>query len=116
MTTATRRKTVTRRDADRVLAALCHQYGITPGEPGAPVLIPEWDFLTYGNPAPFAIVWEEGPYEWAYRFPEGGIDEEATYEIQDLAPGTVVRTAPAKIDRHIFTEAITSWAVGLYLA
>jgi hypothetical protein len=116
MTTATRRKTVTRRDADRVLAALCHQYGITPDDHSAPVVIEEWDFLTYGNPAPFAIVWEEGPYEWAYRFPEGGIDEEATYGIQDIAPGTVVRTAAAKIDPHIFVEAITSWAVGLYLA
>lgn len=115
MTTTTRRKTVTRRDADRVLAALCRQYGVTPGDRLAPTVCENWDW-GYGSPAPFAIVWEEGPYEWAHRFPEGGIDEEATYEIQDLAPGTVVRTAPAKIPSHIFVEAITSWAVGLYLA
>ncbi len=62
----------------------------------------EW---TRGHVAPFAIVWEEGPYEWVYSAFYGGTDEEFGTTIKS------VETIPG-----VASEAYTSWALALYPA
>jgi hypothetical protein len=109
------RKNVTRRDAEKVLAAVKAQLGY--GSEGisdeewhsaygaGPQIMENWDFMGYGNPAPFSIVWEEGPYEWAIGFPYGGVDPEfglRRKSVEDLVPD------------HVWTESTTSWAIGIY--
>lgn len=105
------RKYVTRKDAEKVLAALNTQY---PGEKYPAQIIENWNWT--GRPVRFAIVWEEGPYEWAYRFPFGGIDEESTSLLRELLPIATVASRAVEIPDHLFVEPVTSWAVGIYLA
>lgn len=99
-------KTITLKDAEKVLAVLLAQH------PGAkeigfdqPMIIEDWSWT--GDPAPFAILWEGGPFEWTYLFPHGGIDAEF---------GTKTKDVSSKIPAHIYVEPITSWAIGIYPA
>lgn len=110
------RKNITRQDAERVLNLVQYQNNIKESEQDrwGPTLVENWDWS--GHPTRWAIVWEEGPYEWAYHFPFGGVDEELTAALQDFAPGKVVRRKEVQLPDHIFTEAITSFAIGIYLA
>ena len=59
---------VTKRDADKVLAAIRRQFAgwIDPDRPDyGPKLLKDFDWLGTGAP-PYAIVWEQGsPYDWA---------------------------------------------------
>lgn len=105
------RKNVTRKDAEKVLAALKKQH---PDETYPPQIVENWNWT--GRPTRWAIVWEEGPYEWAYTFPFGGLNEEATALAQEFIPGAVIEDPVVEIPDHLFTEAITSWAIGIYLA
>lgn len=108
------RKTVTKRDAERLAAALRKQYGIDPSDPYGPKVEKDWDWLGMGHPAPWSIVWE-GAYDWPQRFGEdGGIDEELTAEARDFDPNAIVRTKGIHIPPHIFAEPITGFAIGLY--
>ena len=101
------RTTITRRDAEKALAALTAQAGAwIDGNGVAPKIVENFDWLGSGHPAPFAIVWEEGPYNWTYLFPFGGIEEEFGFRLPDVSD---------QLPGHLFAEAITGWAVGLYL-
>jgi hypothetical protein len=71
---------------------------------GGPTLVKDWDWSGYGA-APWSIVWEEGPYDWAILFPYGGIEEEFGCRVADVS---------ANLPEGFYAEAITSWAVGLY--
>lgn len=97
---------VTRRKAEATLAAVKKQHRGWPGVDGpyGPKLVENWDWI--GSPKRWAIVWEEGPYEWALYFGMGDyVDEEF---------GTTVKGAA--IPKGVFAEAITSWSVGIYPA
>lgn len=97
--------TVTKAKATKVLNAVRAQCGdgVLEGDVG-PELKKDWDWLGSGHPAPYSIVWEEGPFEWAYLFPHGGIEEEFGFRRKDVS---------GKIPAGVFCEAITSWAVAI---
>ena len=94
---------VRKRDAEKVLAAVTHQrwLGGTP-----PVLVK--DYETWGGDvAPWAILWEEGPYEWPYLFPFGGIEEEFGFTVRDVS---------AMIPSRVFAEPLNGWSIAIYPA
>lgn len=94
---------VTKRDAQRVLAAVIKQCP-TGGTP--PTLVK--DYETWGGGvAPYAILWEEGPYDWPYLFPYGGVDEEFGFKVPDVS---------ATIPTGVFAEALNNWSVAIYPA
>lgn len=72
--------------------------------------------LTDFNGHDFVIVWEEGPYEWTYRFPYGGVDEETTEIIRREfgKPDYTARTQPAVLPDGIWTEAINHYSIAVY--
>ena len=111
MTSTTTRKTVTKRDAEKFLAAVKRQFKAYLPKPDAkyatgPSLREDWDWLGTGGVAKWSIVWEEGPFQWTYAFPYGGVDQEFGGSFKDVSEG---------LPNHVFAEAITSWAVGLYV-
>lgn len=69
------------------------------------------------DPVPFAIVWEGGPSEWAYRAKEGGRDVELTLELR-AATGfmNAVVNTPEAVDWPVGVQAepYFSYALGLY--
>lgn len=110
-------QTVTREKADQVLVAVKQRY---PGADGAygPELVKDWQYLN--DPTPWAIVWEDGPFEWAYTALSGGVDEEVAAlaaEFTDTAQRQVIdrvsQVEPIQVD-GVFLEPVTSWAIGIY--
>lgn len=128
---ATKTRKVTREQAEAVLAAVRKQFiaycathaetaemyaddpelvdvltkyadGRPKPEDPQPVIVENFEWVT-GMVAPYAIVWEEGPYEWAYNAIHGGTDEEFGGTIQ-----------PADPIHGVTTEAYTTWALGIY--
>lgn len=95
----------TREHAENVLAALIKQLPFVTDDAYGPKIVQNWEWLQYSDPAPFSIIWEEGPYEWAYLFPNGGRDEEF---------GSTRRDVSDLIPSGVFVEPITSWAIGIY--
>lgn len=104
MTTMTR-KNPTKAEATKVLNAVKRAFRPWLDGSDGPKLLENWDWLGHGNPARWSIVWEEGPFEWAYLFPFGGRDEEFGFRVADVSEA---------IPDGFFSEAITSWAIGLY--
>lgn len=117
---------VTRAQAERALACVREQFKeyIAAGDP-PPRLVENWVPVTYregrvveGETIPFAIMWEEGPSEWAYRAPEGGRDIELTLELRSIPgvdPVAVVDT-PAAVGwpEGVQGSAYFSYVLGLY--
>lgn len=104
MTNDTKRKKVTKTQANKVLAAVRKQLAgsILPGDAG-PIVNMTFDWTGYGpNPA---IVWEEGPYQWTYMFPYGGIEEEFGFKIADVS---------SQLPAGVWCEAVTAWAMNIY--
>lgn len=110
MTRTRTRTRITKADAEKTVNALIRSLGrsrkaVLDAYGSLPELRRDWEWgWTTSHTYDWAIVWEEGPYEWAYLFPHGGIEEEFGFRIPDVSdrvPGTV------------FVEAITSWAVSL---
>jgi hypothetical protein len=95
--------TVTRAEAEAVLAAVKTQHssyiaaGHTP-----PVLVENWEGWGAGQAA-WAILWEEGPFEWTYLFPHGGIEEEFGFRIAEVA-----------LPDRVWCEAYNSWSIAIY--
>lgn len=105
---------VTRATAEKVLRAVRKQASayIEPGV-SEPVLLEGWDFLGTGAYR-WSIVWEGGPYEWAIHFPYGDVDEELTALGEEFGLGVIrSKDVSADIPAHVYTEAITSWAIGI---
>lgn len=100
-----RTRNLTRRQAEQVLRALKRQHHVEDDSRFGPQLREDWDWLGTGNVAKWSIIWEEGPFQWSYYFPYGGIEEEF---------GTMVPDVSKSIPAGFYAEAITSWAVGLY--
>lgn len=98
------RTNITRRDAERVLVALkeqCKSWCFD--EDGAD--ISNITLAENFDGARFAIIWEEGPYDWTCYFPYGGTEEEFGGRLKDVS---------SKIPSHLFIEALTSYSVGLF--
>ena len=103
---AQRRTTITKRDAEKVLAAVRDQFaGWIEGEADGPHLVMDWDWPSSGTPTP-SILWEGGPYEWTMMFPHGGRDAEFGLQHKDVSD---------QIPDHVFVEPYTGWATCLYL-
>lgn len=96
---------ITREVAEQALEAIKGQWPYDVAEGNVPKLIENWDWLESGS-IPFAIVWEEGPDEWAYRAGDGGPFH------TDL--GTLNTPKAVNWPCGTFAEPITSWAVGIY--
>ena len=97
---------VTKRDADKVLAAIRRQFAgwIDPDRPDyGPELLKDFDWLGTGAP-PYAIVWEQGsPYDWAVYAGQSYVDEEFGFRVKG------VEFPPA-----VWVEAITGWALAIH--
>jgi len=94
---------ITKSQAERVLAAVARQAKAWVTETCHPVLVQDWQWMD--NPAPLAVVWEEGPYDWAYLFPHGGTEEEFGSRIPDVS---------ARLPQNVFCEAVTGWSIAIY--
>lgn len=81
-------KPVTRSVAERALAAITRKFAADIEDGAAPVLVEAWGWSQDSDH--WAILWEEGPYEWAL----------------DAWDGQPVE--------GVFLEPITSWALGVY--
>lgn len=117
---------VTREQAEQVLEAVKKQYRPywePDGDyvPQLPVLIENWEYLDH--PTPWAIVWEEGPDEWAYRASSGGVDEEMCYLMSDVVGVDAVKEmvkagkmteSPVSSPSGVYVSPVTGWALGIY--
>lgn len=119
---ATRVRKVTQAQAEQALAAVKRQFaayfepatfedGFTVAGSAPPKLVMDFDWTGTG-PGP-AIVWKEGPYEWAYLACAGGVDEEMA-ELAAEVGVTVRAQDPVKMPEAIWCEPTTSWALALY--
>lgn len=112
---------ITREQAEQALASIRQQFKvyIDAGEP-EPVLVENWKPFVYRDGSmvdtdtyPFAIVWDEGPFEWAYRARGGGIDEEVTLLGREFDKDYVARTPEAQgwpegvSESPYFSDALT---------
>ncbi len=108
---------ITQAQADTCLAQIKIQFAVYINGGGTPPkLIKDWDWLDSG-PTAWAIVWEEGPFEWAYRAHQGGVDEELTAEARTV-PGfekQVISTLPAPAwPDTVWCEPVNGWSIALY--
>lgn len=105
-------------DALTVLAAVRTRFGITAADQYGPVLA---ENFTWVGSAPYAIVWEEGPFEWAMAFTGGGISEEDAEMCAELNAEFGADLKPAghpayEAPAGVYVEPLTGWALGLYPA
>lgn len=118
---------LTREQAEAAFEQVKEQFAAYLGHEGyrPPELIKSYVYdVWYGSRVistiepPYAIVWEEGPDNWALRAKDGGRDYEATLELRSI-PGVnkyvTVDTAPAKAwPSEVFGEPVTSYILGLW--
>jgi hypothetical protein len=125
--------TVTREQAEAVLQAVkdkfasyCMTFARVDGKLDFGTLVPAPDselpylvenYPNYASetPVPFAVVWEGGPFEWALApLGDTSISEEATIEVQDVAPGAVLRNKGAAEPAGVRTDAVFSYVLGIW--
>lgn len=106
---------ITRKQAEQALAAIKAQfktyievdaqYG---GE--GPKIVENWEPYYNDSIVPFVIMWEEGPFEWAYNAKDGGLDEELSSLMEKR-----VDTPPATSwPEGVWCEPATTYCVALY--
>lgn len=98
-------KKLTKAKATAALRAICKQFAVDEAEIGAgrgPQLVQDYEPM-HGGTVDYAIVWEEGPYEWTYGAFWPHIDTET-----GLRREGVVKPA------GVYSEAINTYALGLY--
>lgn len=91
---------VTKAKAERVLKALIEQHPAMKGWSYPPILM-----MKGFDGREWTILWEEGPYEWPYLFPHGGIEEEFGF-----------RVAEVSVPAGLLIEPINHYSVGIYEA
>lgn len=99
--------TVTREQAEAVLAVVEKRYAaylqdIVDEDTGkvivpAPAADDRPKLFEGETPDSWLVSWESGPYEWAYRFTAGGVDEELAYLAGEFGV-TVKPEKPAVVD------------------
>ncbi|MFE0472636.1 hypothetical protein ACFW2V_13575 [Streptomyces sp. NPDC058947] len=114
---------ITRKQAEQALACVRQQFKvyIDAGEP-EPVLVENWKPFVWQDSRgvetdtyPFAIIWEEGPFEWAYRAEEGGVDEELTLLGREFKEDYVAHTPAAQgWPKGVHGEPYFSYVLTLY--
>lgn len=92
---------VTKADALKVFAAVKKAYKPWIAAGYEPQLVKDWDWAN----APYAIIWEGGPYDWAYGFPYGGRDQEFGGKIPNVSDA---------IPNTVFCEPYAGWALCIY--
>ena len=97
-------KGVTKRQAEKVLSAVKRLWPAESKEGTGPTISDHFDW--YSSRPRYAIVWEEGPHEWA-RAAASGPCCRADH------PGIDPKFDGIRID-GVFIECETSWALGLY--
>lgn len=110
------RRTITRKDAEKVLALIEKRFAswlyTEEGDlypPTHPKIVENYD----GRPGQFAIMWDGGPYEWSYYgslMSMGYAEREPEFGIR-----LPIVEVPASL-YHVFTEPINSYTIGIYLA
>jgi hypothetical protein len=93
-------KPITRATALAALSAIRKQFGVGASEIG-PTLVKNYESMS-GSTVPYAIVWEEGPYDWAIDAFERSVTEFG-HKLEGV-------TRPA----GLYAEAINGYALGLY--
>lgn len=88
-------------DPDFVRLLTCRPDGTPRHENPQPKLVENWEWVS-GTPVRWAILWEEGPCEWAYIAMHGGTDADGF---------TIPAATPVE---GVYTEAWTTWAIGIY--
>lgn len=118
---------VTREQAEQVLAMVKQRYAAdlaSDGDytPTPPTLIENWEPY-WGGTIGWAILWEEGPDDWAHLVCSGGIDEGMAGMLADVVGEAKVREAvkagqftekPLEAPEGVWLEPATSWAIGIY--
>lgn len=116
--TTTTRKRVTKAEATKTLNAVKRMFKAYIDGNNGPTLIKDWEWgWTTINRYDWAIVWEEGPFEWTYRFPGGGFDEEMFHLAREFGDDHARRLATrpgVELPEGVWTEAITSWATAIH--
>lgn len=105
-------KQVTKRQAEAVRKAVAKMFAAEEGY--GPKLRDRRDYD--GQPG-WQIYWEEGPFEWTYRFPDGGFDEELYSLAEEFGTENARRIAnrPAvTLPAGVYVEAINHWSIALY--
>ena len=107
-------KPISRKLAEQALASVKKQFSAYVELGYEPKLVEAWDGQHW------AICWDEGPYEWTYRCPEGGRDLELTLELRSV-PGvdskaTVDDPAAPNWPTEVFAEPYDSCVLMLYPA
>jgi len=77
-----------------------HRQGVGRWPSGAPVLVQNYG--SWSTETEWAIVWEEGPYEWVHYL-DGGIEEEFGFTLKAI-----------DMPEGVFAEPIESFSLGLY--
>lgn len=106
---------ITRKQAEQALAAIKDQFKIylaVDGEEYGPKLIENWEPYWNDSTIDFVIMWEEGPYEWAYNAKDGGVDE----ELSSMADQRMDTPAATTWPEGVWCEPATSYCVALYLS
>lgn len=99
----TTRTNVTERDAQKVVAAILRQTNHDDPELFAGVSPPIVRESEYGDD--WDIIWEEGPFQWPYLFPFGGIEEEFGFRLKDVS---------SDLPDHVMVEAKNHYSITLY--
>lgn len=96
---------ISRTLAEKALKAIEQQFASAIQAGYGPKLIEGWTESGH-----WAICWDEGPYEWTYSAPQGGLDEEMSEMM-----GKTVNIEPAKdFPELVFAEPINGSVLGLY--
>ena len=105
----------TKRQAQTALKYIRQAYGFVPGEDDhiGPRLVEEYHgwYQTYRN----AIVWEEGPFEWAILAARGGFDEERFHDLKEFMSREAAleksKRKPVKTPKGTYLEPISSYSL-----
>jgi hypothetical protein len=91
---------VSKSDARAVVDAIVEQWGGFVDGSAPPTLVQNLD-----PDAEWTVVWEEGPFQWSYYFPYGGVEQEFGTEVEDVF---------ALLPDSVFVETLNHYAVNIY--